>query len=360
LIIPLSIIILLVAIGVILWRVVPSKKTALVPALSGKPSLAIPYFENISSDKNLDAWKTGLTELLITKLAQSRFINVLDSNTVYGILTRLNLDEAKKYTNENPVRVGDEGGASHTLSGSLMKAGEKIIITMTLQKPRTGEVVSPIDVECNGEAEIILKIDEIANKIKSDLNLSSEQIAGDIDKEAAKITTSSPEAYKYYTEAIKRHLGGYDAEAIPLYERAVALDPGFAMAYRGLAAVWGNLGFLSKSRENHKKAYELKDRISEREAYIVQGQLYYLSEKTYGQAIATFEKMLDLYPDDQLANHYLGLIYHRLGEWDKAIEEYDKAQKVHLDRGNLGEVYAAKGLYKKARQILSEYPDDAV
>ena len=95
-----------------------------LPPPSGKPTLAILYFENISGDKNLDAWKTALTELLITKLSQSKFISVLDGNTIYSILKRLSLDEAKKYTKEDLLKIANEGKATYTLSGSLMKAGQ--------------------------------------------------------------------------------------------------------------------------------------------------------------------------------------------------------------------------------------------
>jgi len=218
----------LAVIALVLWRFIPKHHIALPP--SGKPSLAILYFDNVSGDKSLDAWKTGLTELLITKLSQSKFIKVLDGTSIYSILKKLNLDVAKKYTKGDLQKIADEGGATHTLSGSLMKAGQNIIITFSLQKPRTGDVISSIPVECQGEQEIMSRMDEVATKIKSDLDLSPQQIASDMDKEIGKITTASPEAYKYYSEARRFHLAQDYGPAIPLYEKAVTIDPAFAMA----------------------------------------------------------------------------------------------------------------------------------
>ena len=296
--------------------------------------------------------------MLITKLSQSKFINVLSSDRIFGILKKLNLDESKKYSTDDLIKVANEGGASHTLSGSFMKAGENIIITLTLQQPHTGKVISSMTVPCKGEAEIFPKLDEFTKEIKAGLNLSSEQIASDFDKEVGKITTSSPEAYKYYSEARKYHLKNDYREAIQLYDKAVALDPEFAMAYRGMAAAYGNLGYVSKSREYIQKAFKLSDRVSDRERYLIQGQLYYQKENTFGQAIEAFNKLLELYPDDPMGNGYLGNIYDRLEEWDKAIEKFEirtRIQKDVLGIGNLGGLYAAKGLYDKAGQIYEDY-----
>jgi len=125
-----------------------------------------------------------------------------------------------------------------------------------------------------------------------------------------------------------------------------------------MAAAYDNLGYVSKSREYIQKAFKLSDRVSDRERYLIQGQLYYQKENTFGQAIEAFNKLLELYPDDPMGNGYLGNIYDRLEEWDKAIEKFEirtRIQKDVLGIGNLGGLYAAKGLYDKAGQIYEDY-----
>jgi tetratricopeptide (TPR) repeat protein/tRNA A-37 threonylcarbamoyl transferase component Bud32 len=351
-------IVALAVVAIVVLRFLPKKSIAPPPLLTGKPSLAVLYFENISGDKSLDAWKTGLTELLITKLSQSKFINVLSSDRIFGILKKLNLDEAKKYSTEDLIKVANEGGASHTLSGSFMKAGDNIIISLTLQQPHMGQVITSLTVPCNGEAEIFPKLDEFTKEIKSSLNISSDQIASDFDKEVGKITTSSPEAYKYYNEARKYHLKNGYREAIPLYEKAVAIDPEFAMAYRGMSSAYSNLGYASRSMEYIQKAFNLSDRISERERYQIQGQFYTQKERTYERAIEVFNKLLGIYPDDSIGNSYLGLIYGNLEDRDKAIEKYEvsvRTFKSLLDYSNLASEYEFKGLYEKAGQIYKDY-----
>ena len=93
-------------------------------------------FENLTGDPALDVWTTGLPNLLSMGLNESNLIRVLDENSTYGILKKHKLDEASKYTREDLVKIADEGGVSYTASGSLMKAGESIIVMLTLQKPR--------------------------------------------------------------------------------------------------------------------------------------------------------------------------------------------------------------------------------
>jgi serine/threonine protein kinase/Tfp pilus assembly protein PilF len=355
--VPLSILVAIAIIGIGLWRFLPKHHVALPP--SGKPTLAIIYFENISGDKSLDPWKTGLTELLITKLSQSKFITILSSDRVFSILKKLNLAEAKRYSTEDLVNVANEGRANYTLNGTIMKAGQNIVVNLTLQKPRTGEVISPISVECKSEEEIIPKVDELAGKIKSDLNLSSEQISADIDKTAGSITTSSPIAYKYYIEGRKLHYEGEERQGILLMEKAVAVDPEFAMAYRSMAMGYSNLGYTTESRKHLKKAMQFADRISDRERYLIQGDYYRDSEKTYDKAIAAYNNLLALYPDDHIGNINLAILYENLEEWDKAIK-YLNVQIQNKDESyfpyfNISDAYMAKGLYEKSREVQESY-----
>jgi serine/threonine protein kinase/Flp pilus assembly protein TadD len=356
--VPLSILIAIAIIGIGLWRFLP--KHHAVPPPTGKPTLAILYFENNSGDQNLEFWKTGLTELLIAKLSQSKFINVLSSDSIYSILKKLNLDEAKKYTKEDLIEVANEGGATYTISGSIMKAEQNIIITLTLQKPHTGERISSIPVECQGEKEIMTKVDEVARTIKLDLDLTETQIAADLDREVGKITTSSPEAYKYYSEGRELHLQGKFSESISLMEKAAALDPGFAMAYRSMAIAFGNLGQPEESRKYLQKAIALGDRISEKERYIIEGDYYYRSgEKHYERAIKAYSKLFELYPEDCTFYNNFALIYLSIEEWDKAIELLEKDQKVGTGfpypYTNQALAYAGKGELGKAKEVLENY-----
>jgi tetratricopeptide (TPR) repeat protein/TolB-like protein/tRNA A-37 threonylcarbamoyl transferase component Bud32 len=353
---PALIAIVFIAGAITLWQVLSSRKP--VPVPSDKPSLAVVYFENISGDPTLDDWKTGLPELIITDLSQSRFLNVLGGDRIFGILKKLNLLEAKKYSSDDLIKVAREGEVQYILSGGLMKAGSKIILTARLQKPDKGEVVETKKMECSGEEEIPAKVDELTRMIKADLNLTPRQISSDIDKSVGQITTSSPEAFKYYSEARKFHYGDEYLKAIQLYEKAIALDPEFAMAYRGLAMCYRNLGYPEKQKEYIQKALASSDHASDRERLLIQGQVYGRSENTFDKAIASFSQLLELYPGDLIATNSLGVIYSDLEEWEEAAAKFTeclKVQKDILNSGNLAGQYQALGRYDQARKVLEDY-----
>jgi tetratricopeptide (TPR) repeat protein len=213
--------------------------------------------------------------------------------------------------------------------------------------------------QIRGEEEIFPKIDELTRKIKTNFELSPEDIASDIDKEVGKITTSSPEAYKYYSEGKKSYDRGDDRKAVQFYEKAVAIDPEFATAYMDMAVSYHNLGLYSEHNKYLQKALALGDRVSDRERYLNEAQFYVQSEKTYGKAIEAFNKLLEHYPGDVDGNADLGWVYMRLEQWDKAIERYkvnvqNKVEEVY-SYTNLASLYEAKGLYDKAKDVLEFY-----
>jgi len=357
LVIPAAAVVVLAVVAVVFFLVVKGKKAAPIPL--DKPSLAILYFENNSGDKSLDNWRSGLSEMLITDLSQSRFVHTLSGDRIYSLLEKQNLIEKEKYSTEDLKKVASQGGASHILRGSYITAGDKFIISASLMKAETEEVISSIREEGMGEISITDSVDRITQRIKTDLNLTEEQVSQDLDRNLADITTQSPEAYKYFLEGKKRHLQFRFREAIPLFERAIKIDPEFALAYRFLAVAYGNLGLSPQWIEFMKKAMELKDRLSERERYIIEGTYYFNSQNTYDKARIAYQKILDLYPDNTLALGNMGLSYSRLGQHEEAIPYFERAKNTKDEFPTtytaLAGCYRAIGDYNKAKQVLEFY-----
>jgi serine/threonine protein kinase/Flp pilus assembly protein TadD len=356
--IPVLVVVALAIIGTIIWRLIPGRE-AVPSAPSGKPSLAIMYFKNNTGDENLDHWRTMIADLFIADLTQSKYINILSGERLFQILSDLNQLDAKSYPSDILKQVAAQGGVNHILVGNYAKAGDTIRINVTLQEAKTDKILASEGVEGKGEESIFSMVDELTKQIKANFKLSPEEIADDIDREVGNITTTSPEAYKYYVEGRKYHIKGEERQSIPLMEKAISIDPEFAMAYRSLAMSYNNLGFLSERKKYIQKALELSNRISDRERYRIQGDFYYSSEKTYDKAIEAYNKLLELYPEDSIVNTNLGALYTDLEEWDKAIERYEVCRKIK-DRftalyGLLAEAYRAKGLNEKALEVLEFY-----
>ena len=356
LLIPALAIITLVIIAVIIWR--PWSREVPKPTPSDKPSLAVLYFKNNTGDEEYDFWRSALSDSIITDLQQSKYINVLRADQLLSILRKLNLLEAESYANEDIRAVAEEAGVNHILQGSMTKAGENFRINITLQKAITEEIIGSESVDGKGEASIISMIDELAKKIKTDLNLTQEQIAADVDREIGEITTSSLEAYKYYIEGRRYHNSGEYQKSISLMQRAITIDPEFAMAYLSLA---NSSRYDVEKRMYRQKAFELSARLPDREKYMIQGDFYKQSEKTYDKAIAAYEKLIQLYPDAWLGHQQLAEVYERLEQWDRSIE----ILKVVVDNNpnalalsDLANSYMKKGMYEDAREVLQKYLDD--
>ncbi|MDH4271601.1 MAG: tetratricopeptide repeat-containing serine/threonine-protein kinase, partial [Candidatus Aminicenantes bacterium] len=344
----------LILIAVAAWKLLPRKKA--VPVPSGKPSLAVMYFKNNTGDKNLDHWRTMLANLMIADLTQSKHLRILSEDKLFNILRQLNELDAETYSSEVLEQVAGLGGVNHILQGAYARAGDEFRINVMLQEAPSGELIASESVAGKGEEGIFSMVDELTRKIKANFKLSEQQIAADIDREIGKITTSSPEAYKYYAEGRIFFNSGDYRRSIQLMEKAVEIDPGFAMAYRSMALGYYNLGLFSERKKYMEKALGLADRLSDAERYQIQGTFYADSEETYRQAIGAFSKLIALYPENTLANHNLALIHYHLEEWDQAIEGYEACVRNKTEfvpsYAQLAGSYRAKGLYDKARQVL--------
>ena len=349
-------------------RVLPKKQPASPASASGKPSIAVLNFENISGDPALGVWATGLPKLLSMGLEESKLIRVLDENSTYGILRKHKLDEASKYTREDLVKIADEGGVDYTASGSLMKAGESIIVMLTLQNPKTDEVADPIKVTWQNEAEILPKIAELVTKIKSGMNLSPTQLDADAEevKGLEKLTTS-PEALKYYVESWRHFRNGDDAKGIALCLKAVELDSNFADVYVSLAAAYERLGNAAKGREYRKKAFELKDRLPERYRLYVEGNYYCVlpGDDSKAKAIKAFEKYIEFVPNDTYALDVLSHLYRSLGNKTKSLVFSERRYRVEPNPEWLKDImvaYQQAGQSDRAEQLLKDhyknYPDN--
>jgi tetratricopeptide (TPR) repeat protein len=358
------------------WKIL-SPKTGMSSS-SGIPSLAILYFRNGSGVKNLDHWKETLCDYLITDLSQSKYIRVLDFSQIVSILMRHNLLDSERYSAEDLKLVAASGSASHILTGSFSRAGENFRIDYSLHNLAVGDEVVSDCVEGKGEDSIFSLVDELTIRVKNHLHLSKQQIADDYDKDFGEITIRSHEAYRYYKEG--RYLFGKALylESIPLMQKAISIDPDFAMAYRSIGVAYRNIYERGGGRENLEKEYEYlkkareiaetSDRITYKEKLIIQGCFFSRVGGDYQKAGEIFEKLAAEFPEDQATNSMLGWHTYRARDWDRVIKHYGLAVKygteVRFIYDQLGDAFCAKSMYEKAREVyrkyINEVSDDAL
>jgi len=361
--IPALAVVALAVIALLIFKPFPEREV--VPAPSDKPSLAVMYFKNNTGDDRLDHWRSALSDLLITDLSQSKHIKILSAERLFNILHQTDQLGKSTYSSDVLKEVADLGGVESVLVGNYTRANSTFRINVTLQEASSGELIGSESVEGHGEKDFYVMVDELTRRIKENFELSEAQIATDIDEEVGKITTASPEAYKHYSLGRTYHLNGDYQRSVESMLKAVEIDPGFAMAYRSMASAYGNMGFGPARKDARQKAFELRDRVSDRERFVIEGDYYWTSEKTLDKAIEAYSGLLELYPDDSIALTNLGGVYGTIEEWDRSLElhrrRFQDKPVNFIVYWNVIEMYMVKGMYDIARQImtgaLNDYPD---
>ena len=366
LLVPAAAVVILVIAAIFLQRFLLHKKASVI--LSAKPTLAVLYFKNNSADPTLDSWKENLPTLLATGLSQSRYLRVLDDPTVYSILKKLDLLKSEKYTPEELKNIAAGGGATHLLSGNYFTAGGKFIVNLSLIDAKTGNVVKPIQEEAPNKDAIYNSVDVLVKKIKLALNIPEQLIDEDTYKIVGEVYTKNPQALQNYIEAVRFNQNYEGDKAIKSLERAVELDPEFGMAYVMLGNIYGGLNDYLKKYQYLNKAYELRDKLPEKDRLVAEGSLYLLKEKTIPQAVEVLRKAVERYPEDFQARYFLAFaldwvdIDLRIKELENLIygQNQTKSNRVY---NILTTLYCYKGEYSRAREcyetMVNMNPPDA-
>jgi tetratricopeptide (TPR) repeat protein len=340
---------------------IPSKDDA-PERIGGKPNVAILPFHNLSGLSGLDAWERALAELLYAKFFPSRFIDVVDTTVITGVLRRSELDDSTDFSSSDLIRISKEVRATHALNGSLMKAGDRLVLTFVLHSSDEGQVAGTVQVDCAGEEGILGKMDEAVSRLKSVLKMTPDQIAAELSRVEGKVTTTSVAAFKQYSLGRGLIASGRYAEAIASLEKAVAIDPEFASAYRSLGAVYKTLEDRGKARFYCRSALELSDRVSEREKLLIQGDYYTEWERTWYKALDALTKLAAIYPNDIFCNINLANLYNVLDEVEKAIERAEYNRRIGApglpSYRNLSQFYSRIGAYDKALEVLDYFREN--
>jgi len=376
-------VIALVAIGALRTKF---GKSGEAPAAAGadsrKPSVAVLYFENNTGNTQLDWLRTGLTDMLVTDLSQSPDVEVLPTDRLVQILTDMRRQDDRVISSDTVNELAKRAGVKTVLVGSYVKAGDTIRINTRLQEVATGKIVASERVEALGESNLFPTVDDLTRKIKAKFALPGADptrpllnaptamtttTGTSIDRDLKEVTTSSVEAYRYYAEGINLHERAREDDAAVALEKAVSIDPNFAMALAKLAVVENNRFHPDKAEAYGKRALARIDRLTPRERYYVEGWYYSRSPETIMRGIEAYKKAVELYPDHASAMHNLALSYTRLERYRDAIPLYEdllrRGAPITITYANLASAYMAVGEPQRAegvlRQFLEKNPDNA-
>jgi eukaryotic-like serine/threonine-protein kinase len=321
--------------------------------LTEKDTVVLADFTNSTGDPVFDG---TLKQALAVDLEQSPFLNILSDRKVGETLKLMGRPPTEHVTadvaRELCLRTGSKAvlaDLSPTSAASTSSASMPSPAAPATRWPRS-RPKRPAKKECSRRWA---PARPPAMRARLGESLASVQ-KFDVPVEA---TTPSLEALKAYSMGITTGRTKGDAEAIPFMKRAIELDPNFAMAYVGLAVHYSNLGQASLAAENAKKAYDLRDRVSDRERYRISAFYFQYVTGEVEKATEAYELWAKSYPRDLVPHTNLGFIYSALGQYDKAIAETEAALRLEptiTGYGNLAGFYINVNRLKDARQMLQE------
>ena len=336
-----------------------------LPALPGKRSVAVMYFDNQSSNPNLDWLREGLADMLITNLSRSDKLTLLNRLQLHLLLERMGYNRGDDIRLDDAHHIAQVSRADVIALGSFAAVDESIRIDVQLYDSRNNQLIASERLVVDTPKDILTNIDFLSLKLAAHLGAGSE----DQEKKRglADVTTNNLEAYRCYSLAVEKAQALHNEEAIVLLEKAVALDPQFAMAYGRIGYAYAVTGVHAvKGRPYLEKAFQLSNRLTEKDRlYIV--AWYALANFDYTNAIDPFKKIIAQYPLEIEAYLRLGYLLRGEGKCEEAIAILKQSLAIDPEAGDLynalGMVYLDLYHYDEAiaahRRYVELTPDEA-
>ncbi len=341
------------------WRVVAAAAIAVLATasvlylrrpqtLTERDSLLLADFVNTTGESVFDG---TLRQALAFKLEESPFLNIVPEERIRETLRLMNRSPDERLTTAITKEVCERQNVKAMLRGSIVPVGTHYAIALEAMNCRGGDSLAREFVEAEGKEQVLKALGKAASSLRSKLGESLASIQKfDVPLEQA--TTASLEALKAFTLAVAARTKG--DLAIPLYERAINLDPNFAWAYAGLSHVYWSLGEYEKEQEFTKKAFELRQRVSERERLHI--SLRYFFNENWGEFIKTADVYTRIYPRDVRPHNSLHLFHLMQGQPEKAMEEGREVLRLDETSGlwALARAYLQSNRFDEAKAVAEK------
>jgi tetratricopeptide (TPR) repeat protein/tRNA A-37 threonylcarbamoyl transferase component Bud32 len=323
--------------------------------LTERDVIVLSEFVNTTGDPVFDG---TLKQALAVQLEQSPFLNVFPEQRVRETLRYMGRPPDERVTGPLARQICEREGLKAVLEGSIAALGSQYVIVLGAVNCRSGDSLAREQAEAESKERVLAALGKAASRLRGRLGESLASIEK-FNAPLERATTSSLEAFKAFTMGTAERERGRERESIPLFKQAIELDPNFATAYARLAVTYGNLGESETASEYARKAFELRDRVSERERFYITSNYYSNVTGETQKTIETLELWKRSYPRDYIPYNNLAVQYGAIGQSEKVVEEARQAillgPNIYHAYGNLAAAYQrldrleeAKATYEKA------------
>jgi serine/threonine protein kinase/Flp pilus assembly protein TadD len=305
-------------IGLLGWRIFSSRteRSGSGRLQAKENSLAILGFDNKTGDKSLDWMESGLPEILMTDLAETRSLNIISRQRILEAIDKSSSDQEEP-TSEEYLSAARELGATTALSGSYYKMGDKIRIDARLESIESGKILLGEKVVGTDPFSLV---DSLTGKVAASLNISQ----SGSERGVASVTSSSPEAYKQYVMGMEK-LGNMEwDEAIPYFNQAIAIDSTFALPYMRIGMSNALEGRTRQAAESFARAMRFEGKLPSRERSMLDVYADIWLKRKFDDAFTKLQVLVASYPDDvELRSIYAVLTYQLGHDTTKAFAQFD-------------------------------------
>jgi serine/threonine protein kinase/tetratricopeptide (TPR) repeat protein len=323
-------------------------------SLTAKDSILLTDFVNTTGDPVFDG---TLNQALAVQLEQSPYLNLVPESRIRESLQFMGRKPDEHITSDVGREICLRDGIKAMLTGSIASLGNHYAITLIAVNAQTGDSLAREQAEAENKEQVLKTLDQAATNLRQKMGeslASVQQFATPLEQ----ATTSSLEALKEYSQGRAEHLTTNDTAAVPHLKRAVELDPNFAMAYATLGIAYSNLSQPQQANLALKKAYELRDRASQREQFYIQGHYYDQVTLDLEKALALYGQWSQTYPRDTSPLDNSALAYSSLGQFQKAVDAASQAMRIDPQDAyayqNLATAYESLNRFDEAKSVADE------
>jgi eukaryotic-like serine/threonine-protein kinase len=323
-------------------------------AFSERDSVVLADFANTTGEAVFD---DTLKAALEVQLRQSPFLTVVPEQRLQSTLRLMGRSPDDRITPAIARDMCERTASKAMIAGGISQLGQSYVISLDATNCRTGDTIEKQQVQASGKDDVLRALGSAAEQLRRGLGESLASIEK-YDAPVQGATTGSLDALKSYSQGMTTRRKQGDAASVPLFRKAIELDPDFALAHARLSTVYSNMGEGARSREHITKAYALKDRVSEPERLYIQARYYQTVEGVLQKTIETYQVWIQTYPKDFVPHSNLASLYAARREFDKAIEEYRTGISLSPDEplpyANLAGLYQTVNKPDEARRLLEE------
>ena len=317
------------AAGLLLVAVLASVLVPRRPAkLTDADTVVLADFANSTGDPVFD---DALRQGLSSQLEQSPFLNLLSDERMAQTLSLMAQPKNSRLTHDLAREVCQRTASAAVLYGAIAQVGTQYLLTLNAVNCSNGDSLGSAEAQATDKNHVLDALGRVASEIRSQLGESLASVQK-YDAPAENVTTPSLDALKAYSLGYQAMVVRSDwAAAIPLFHRAITLDPDFAMAYARMGTSYSDLNESVRAAESVGKSYELRERVSEREKLYIASHYEALVTGNLEAARKVYELWAQIYPRDAPPS---GFIYSELGDYEKALAAYQQALRVKPETGN--------------------------